>query len=415
MRAILILYMVAPQAQGGLSISTRQSAYIYGFYTMLVYLSAIPGGIIADRWLGLRKSIFLGGLIIAAGHFTMVIDSRLCFFGGLGLIIIGTGLLKPNISTMVGSLYAQDDPRRDAGFSIFYMGINLGASIAPIICGFLAQSEWFRLLLTSHGLPLSLSWHLGFACAGLGMCLGLMHFASRHKLLDALQPASLSNLSPRKHPLSKDEKAKLIATLILFLFNTLFWAIYEQGGSSLNLFAENYVANSVWGFSFPASWLQASQPVFVILLAPVFSAVWLKLDKRQPTSPVKFALGLLFLGAAIAVMIPAANLATVNKVSALFLLAVYLIETLGELCLSPVGLSTVTKLAPRGYQSLTMGGWFCSTALGNLLAGYLAGLFSDDTKAMSLIFGYMALMALLAAVVLFSLRRKIQNLMGQEQ
>jgi len=364
------------------------------------------------------------------------------------LIVLGTGLLKPNISTMVGRLYHLNDPRRDAGFSIFYMGINMGATLAPIVCGYLAQSDHFKTVLAKLGLAPESSWHFGFAAAGVGMCIGLAHLALQWKLLDksggkvekeqvaihdvsdiesdtveatgspiketSQKPGETHALEAIKAPMfTPDELKKLGALLCLFIFNALFWSIYEQGGSSLNIFADRLTNNSIFGMAFPSSWFQSLQSTYVILLAPVFSWLWIKLGEKQPSSPGKFSLGLLFLGIGIAVMVPAAILTAQGKVSPIFLIAVYFVETLGELCLSPVGLSTVTKLAPARLASLTMGGWFVSTAIGNKLAGHFSGyLQSDSSGAMSYLFGAMAIAALTAAGLLAALTPFIKKLMG---
>lgn len=332
MRAILVLFMVAPMVQGGLGFSTEQASHIYGLYTMCVYLTSIPGGFIADRILGARKAILLGGIIIALGHFTMAFPSQLTFFGGMLLIVLGTGLLKPNISTMVGRLYHTNDPRRDAGFSIFYMGINMGATLAPLVCGYLAQSNQFKTFLASVHIAPEASWHFGFAAAGVGMCIGLTHLLARYHILDKIggkvdslqqdNSDSTNSDSTRSHEsqasLSRDEWKKLAALMCLFVFNTLFWSIYEQGGSSLNLFADKLTDTRLFGYQFPSSWFQSLQSMYVIALAPVFSAIWLKLGEKQPSSPAKFALGLMFLGLGIATMVPAAVLTAQGKVSPLF-------------------------------------------------------------------------------------------------
>lgn len=417
MRAILMLFMVAPAVQGGLGFDTDKAAHIYGYYTMCVYLTSIPGGLIADRLLGPRKAILLGGIIIALGHFTMAFPQQLTFFAGMILIVLGTGLLKPNISTMVGRLYHAGDQRRDAGFSIFYMGINMGATLAPLVCGFLAQSEQFKSFLISMNIPSHSSWHFGFAAAGVGMCIGLAHLLHQYKLLDKIgeriQTETKAATQDTSGPgLSGDEWKKLGALLILFLFNTLFWSIYEQGGSSLNLFADKLTDNRIFGHAYPSSWFQSLQSLYVIILAPVFSYIWLKLADKQPSSPGKFALGLMFLSIGIGTMVPAAILTSHGKVGPIFLVIVYFIETLGELCLSPVGLSTVTKLAPARFASLTMGGWFVSTSLGNYLAGHFSSFFKESAETMVPLFGSMALAAAAAAGLLALLTPHIKKLMG---
>jgi POT family proton-dependent oligopeptide transporter len=420
MRAILVLFMVAPVVQGGLGFSMEKAGTIYAWYTMCVYVTAIPGGFIADRFIGPRGAVMLGGSIIALGHFTMAFQSEFAFYAGMVVIALGTGFLKPNISTMVGRLYPPNDPRRDAGFSIFYMGVNLGAFLSPLVCGFLAQSDEFKAFLVKVGIEPHTSWHFGFAAAGVGMCLGLIQLLTQYKLLDGVgdkvaQPKSSEKVEdfPTQTGLNKDELNKIFACAILFLFNITFWSIYEQGGSSLNVFADQLTDNNLFGFKFLSSWLQALQPVYVITLAPVFSWLWIRMGTRQPSSPAKFALGLLFLAFGIAIMVPAALLSAHGKVSCLFLITVYFVETLGELCISPIGLSTVTKLAPRRFQSLMMGGWFVSNALGNFFAGLLSSLFkSDSSGAMSTLFGAMAGTSFCMALLLFGLTPKIRGLMG---
>jgi len=433
MRAILILFMIAAVKDGGLGFSQEQAGRVYGDYTMWVYLASLPGGLIADKLIGPRKAILTGGIIIALGHFTMAIQSLTTFYAGMMLIIVGTGLLKPNISTMVGRLYGPNDTRRDAGFSIYYMGINIGATLSPIVCGFLAQNKEFKLFLAKMGLPPECSWHIGFAAAGVGMCIGLVHLLMQYKLLDHVgervkpgditeaKPASaaettspLDSVIPEKKPFfTGDEWRKLGALGVLLLFNTLFWAVYEQGGSSLNVFADKNTQTSIFGWHFESSFLQGLQPIYVIALAPVFSWLWIKLAERQPSSPAKFALGLLFLSLGILIMVPAALLSAGGQVSVFFLVTVYLVETLGELCLSPVGLSTATKLAPRRFQSLTMAAWFVSNAIGNKMAGELSRYFESDVPtAMAYLFGGMAAATFIAAALLFALTPKIKQLMG---
>lgn len=430
MRAILMLYMTEAVVGGGLGFDVKNASRIYGEYTSWVYLTSIIGGLIADRLLGARKAILVGGMIIALGHFTLAIQSVYAFFGGLILIILGTGLLKPNISTMVGKLYPPGDVRRDAGFSIFYMGINIGAMLAPIVCGFLAQSKTFKEILSGWGMHPEASWHFGFAAAGVGMCIGLATLLASYKQLEAVggrevkskvEPAveikdvATAEASPEnatttstastsatksKLALTSDDWSKLGALFVLFFFNMFFWSIFEQSGSSLTLFADRMTDCRIFNWEFPSSWFQSLQPIYVIIFAPVFSWLWLKLAERQPSSPAKFAFGLAFLGIGIAIMIPAAMLAAHGKVSPMFLILLYLLETFGELCLSPVGLSTVTKLAPRAFQSMTMGAWFISTALGNRLAGYFSEWFKEDPSTLVNLFGGMAVACFAAAAIL---------------
>jgi POT family proton-dependent oligopeptide transporter len=425
MRALLVLYMVAPLAAGGMQFDVRTAATIYGVYTMAVYMTSIPGGLVADRILGPRKAILLGGSIIALGHFSLAVPALPFFVAGLVLIVLGTGLLKPNISAMVGQLYPPGDNRRDAGFSIFYMGINIGAAVSPIVCGFFAQHPAFKAWLHSVGLPAEASWHFGFAAAGVGMLIGLAHLVWQRKLLDGIgdkpsAPPKVETLgcegdvkTGAKAGLTSSEISRLGAVAILFVFNMLFWAVYEQGGSSLNLFADKLTRNEVFGLPFPSSWFQSVPAVFVILLAPVISEIWMKLGDRQPSSPAKFSMGLLLLGLGIALAVPATFLSAHGLVSPLWLCGVYFLQTAGELCLSPVGLSTVTKLAPARFVGMTMGVWFVSMSLGNALAGYLAGFFeANNVTALVTLFGGMGAVCALAALVLYLGRGYVKTLMS---
>jgi POT family proton-dependent oligopeptide transporter len=412
MRAILILYMVAPPAQGGPGFSTERAASIYGWYTMLVYAAAIPGGLIADRFLGHSRAVLAGGILIACGHFSMAIHGLSFFFGGLALICAGTGLLKPNVSTMVGKLYAPADPRRDSGFSIFYMGINIGAMLSPLVCGYLGQR---------------VDWHAGFAAAGIGMTLGLVTFSSGRRWLP--EPSSLGwglcgppiplatpssgPHEPSSRRFTAEERRRLSVIGILFFFAVLFWGAFEQAGSSLTLFADRYTRLSLFGLSFPSSWFQVEQPLFVLILAPVFAWMWLRMGQRQPSSPAKFAAGLLLVGAGFLILVPAAAAAQSRgiRVSPLWLTALYLVHTFGELCLSPVGLSLVTKLAPARVVGLMMGVWFLATAFGNKLAGWVAGFF--DVVPVARLFFLVALTGIVASVLLAFLIRPIRRLSGE--
>ena len=410
MRGFLALYMTK-----ALGFTDGHAGSIFGTYTMSVWLAAIFGGIIADRWLGQYRSVLIGGIIIALGHFTLAFHALPFFYAGLGLIIIGTGLLKPNASTLVGSLYEHGDQRRDAGFSIFYMGINLGAFLGPIIAGRLAEG---------------IDWHLGFACAGVGMTLGLIQYVlgKRHlqPALDRIAaqrpvPANPVATAPRPNlvrtvwdalrSFSAAEWKRIAAVFVFFLFASFFWGAYEQAGSTLTLFADRYIHLELLGIKLYASWFVAVQAAFVILLSPVFAWLWIKLGPRQPSSPAKFALALLFMGVAFLVLVPAGGIAQGGvKISPLWLVGVYFIEELGEVCLYPVGLSVVTKLAPARIVGLMMGVFFLSNALGNKLAGWSAGFIS--TTPLPTLFGVTAAVTLGAAVVMFLLIRPVQQLMG---
>jgi POT family proton-dependent oligopeptide transporter len=415
MRAILVLYMVAPISQGGLAFDTKRAASIYGTYTMFVYLAALPGGLLADRWLGARFAVLLGGIIIAMGHFSMVSTSIIAFYLGMMLITIGTGLLKPNISTMVGSLYREDDPRRDSGFSIFYMGINVGAVLAPLVCGFLAQSKTFKNFLAARGFDPSTSWHWGFGAAGVGMTLGLIIYVlnSRRLALKTSPAAKKTEVEASKQPLTSEDWKRVAAIFIFFLFTVLFWAAYEQKGASLNLFAKDLVRTEIFGYAFPSSYLQSCTPFFVIILAPIFSLLWVKLGNRQPSSPVKFTLGLLFIGLAYVLLVPAAAMTAYGKISPLWLVGLYFLEVVGEMCLSPVGLSTVTKLAPVKLVGIMMGVWFLAASLGSKLAGKLSEYYVPQSGTLVKLYGGIAVGLLVSMVILALLTPKIKKLMGR--
>jgi POT family proton-dependent oligopeptide transporter len=394
MRAILILYMVAPVSSGGLGYSTVRAAAIYGWYTMLVYASAIPGGFVADRWIGHWMAVLAGGGIIALGHFSMAVPRTELFFAGLGLIVIGTGLLKPNVSSMVGMLYDKDDPRRDSGFSIFYMGINIGAMASPIVCGWLGQR---------------IDWHLGFGAAGIGMLLGLTQYLLGKRWLERAraQRVETQTVVEAKEPFTRDEWMRILLIMVLFVFAIAFFAAFEQAGSSLTLFADRFTRLSILGWSFPSSWFQVEQPLFVLLLAPVFAWMWIRMGKRQPSSLAKFAMGLMLVGIGYVIIVPAAALAQRNgvRVSPMWLTVLYLLHTFGELCLSPVGLSIVTKFSPKRVVGLMMGIWFLAVAFGNRLAGWAAGFF--DVIPVARLFTYNASVCIAAAVLLALLVKPI--------
>jgi POT family proton-dependent oligopeptide transporter len=404
MRALLILYMVGSTQKPGLGFDEGRAAQIYGIYTMLVYLMGIPGGYAADRWLGHFRAVFLGGVIIAAGHFTMAIQGLPFFYTGLGLIIIGTGLLKPNVSTMVGSLYTAEDNRRDAGFSIFYMGINLGAFISPLVCGWLGQKY---------------NWHYGFAAAGVGMVLGLVQYVMGRKYLTPVSQvqkktaaaASATDIEPSRK-LTGGDWARIGAIAILTLFALLFWAGFEQAGSSLNLFADRATRLNFAGFTYPSSWFQSVEPLFVITFSPIFAWLWIRLGRREPSSPAKFTLGLFFLSLSFLVVMIGARLfeAGGHRVSPWWLIGLYFLQMAGELCLSPVGLSMVTKLSPAHIVGLMMGVWFFATAMGNYVAGWVAGLIAN--RPFSEVFQIAFINLAVAAFILALLIKPIKRMMG---
>src|SRR5579883_1252455 len=389
MRAILVLYMVHV-----LRWTDVAADNLYGWYTSLVYLTPLAGGYLADRFIGTRRSLVIGGLVIAAGHFVLATETIVSFYLGLTLAVIGTGFFKPNVSTMVGQLYRPGDGRRDAGFTIFYMGINLGGFLSPFLCGWLAQSAAFRATLVGAGIDPARSWSWGFGAAGVGMLAGLVLYISlRDKYLPGIGlpsrgPAAGSGRGARAPagPLTREEWRRVAALLIMFFFMVFFWAVYEQAGSSLNLFADRYVDLHVGSHLIPSSWFQSAQPFFVIMLAPVFAFLWRRLRdaNHEPSTPLKMALGLGLIGVGCAFLLVAGHAADAclgaraatacAVVSPTWLTMFYLFSVLGELCMSPVGLSYVTKVAPPRYVAFLMGAWFLTNAVGDKIAGSLAAL-----------------------------------------
>jgi len=403
LKALLILFMTAAATEGGLGFTAERAGGIIGWYGFGVYASAIFGGLAADHVLGQYRSVFLGGIIIALGHFSMAIPSLPTFYLGLCLIVVGTGLLKPNASTMVGSLYDPDDARRDAGFSIFYVGINVGAFVAPLVVGTLGQK---------------VNWHIGFACAGVGMIIGLVQYVvGKPRLMPALERLGQTDTHAARSSepwwrFERGEWGRVAAIAVLFVFSSIFWGAFEQASSSLNLFADRLTRNTAFGYNFPSTWYQSLNSMFMILgLAPLMGWFWIRLGPRQPSSPVKFALGLFFVGLGFVLIVPAAKLAQQGTlVSPWWLIGLYFLHTIGELCLSPVGLSIVTKLAPQRIVGAMMGVWFLSIAVGNKLAGMAGGLF--DRLPLPELFGAVAATTFVAAAVLLVLTRPIQRLMG---
>jgi POT family proton-dependent oligopeptide transporter len=401
MRALLVLYMTGSVMQPGLGFPDAKATQIYGLYTMLVYLMGIPGGYVADRFLGHYRAVFVGGVVIASGHFTMAIPGIPFFYTGLGLIILGTGLLKPNVSTIVGTLYTRDDPRRDAGFSLFYMGINLGAFIAPLVTGWLGQK---------------INWHIGFAAAGVGMVLGLIQYVYGRKYLVALSgpekplAATIAATPPvQEKAFTKQEWGRITAALILTAFALIFWAGFEQAGSSLTLFADRATRLTIFGFNYPSSWFQSVEPLFVIIFSPIFAWIWLTMRHREPSSPAKFTMGLFFLSLSFLLIVPAARFFESHgqRVSPMWLVGLYFLQMAGELCLSPVGLSMVTKLSPPRIVGLMMGFWFFATAMGNYVAGWVAGLVGHRSysEVFMIAFVTAAVVTLILAVMIPIIKR----------
>ena len=464
MRALLLLYMVSSVENGGLGFDEKTGGAIYGLYTMFVYLLALPGGWIADNILGLKRTVFYGACIISLGHFLLVFSSIETFFLGLLCIVVGTGMLKPNISSLVGELYlAGEDAKRDAGYSIFFMGINIGAFLAPFITGYLGEK---------------VNWHYGFAAAGIGMVAGLIQFKlSEHKLagkgsLPAHLVSDLTRLALNKRifagvtfglclivlfmmlgivtpdpvaiarvsayvigicavfyfafllffaRLEIKERKSVITIAVFFLASVVFYMGYEQQGSSLNLFALRYTDMFVANFEMPASWLQSVPAVSVLIFAPFFAWLWVKLSRGglNPPTSVKFSLGLFFVsGSYVLMSVAALNVVNGQKALPLWLIITYILQTFGEICLYPVGLSAVKKLAPPRYSAQLMGVWFMSLALGNLLAGLVAGemseeLISIDPGLLVKLFTTIAAVILVAGLLILASTKLLSRLSPQ--
>lgn len=472
LRPLLVLFMSAALADGGFGMDRTQASAIVGIYAASVYLASLPGGWIADRLLGLRRAIMTGAVLISCGHISIGLSSfahtKVPFFLGLILIVMGTGLLKPNISAIVGDLYPEGGARRDAGFSIFYMGINVGAFFGQIVTGFLGEKY---------------GWHFGFGAAGVGMLIGLATFS-----LLAKKTLGSLGLEPSRHPdpaiqakqvrtiklilgvglailalvivlgatgvlplnaqaigqnmtyvlvgvaviyfaymfiaggLTTAEKKRVGVIFILFLFAAIFWSAFEQAPTSLNLFARDFTDRMIGGFEIPATWFQSVNSFFIFLLAPFFAWLWVRMAKqgRELSSPAKFALGLFFAGLGFVIMIFAANSVVSSggaiKVSPWWLVVSYFFQTVGELCLSPVGLSSMTKLSPRRFVGQMMGIWFLASSLGNLIAGLVGGRVDPEKlEQMPQLFIITAASLMLAALVLFAATPVIRKLMPKQE
>ncbi|MGR2933457.1 peptide MFS transporter [Vibrio vulnificus] len=400
MRAILVLYLTDTTINGGLGWTTKDALDLYGTYTGLVYITPLIGGYLADNYLGQRRSILIGGALMAIGQFTLALPadalglgSLHTFYLGLALLIAGNGLFKPNISTMVGDLYQEGDNRRDGAFTIFYMGINLGALIAGVVSG---------SVTTEFG------WKAGFVAAGIGMLISLvMQMSLAQSWLGDIgrEPAAKRDLaikkSAQKEALTKEEVDRIKVILVMSLFTIVFWAGFEQAGGLMNIYTQQYTDRMIGSFEIPAAWFQSLKPFFIITLAPVLAVLWVKLGKREPNSPVKFALAMFFLALGFLCMVGAVveqSGDTSVKTSMLWLVGAFFFHTLGELCLSPIGLSLVTKLAPLRLASLMMGAWFGCNAIANYVAGYV-GSHVGELGAMA-IFSGIAVTATVSGVIL---------------
>jgi POT family proton-dependent oligopeptide transporter len=450
MRAILILFMAGAIADGGLGLDDKTASAIYGLYIAGTYLLAPFGGWIADRLIGQQRSVFWGGVLIMLGNGSLAAGDPQLFFLGLVVIVLGVGLLKPNISAIVAQLYPEGGARRDAGFSIFYMGINVGATLGSLLVPW-AAVKW--------------GWNVGFGLPALFMVFGLVQFqATKHYLGNSgvvplgkpaswwpviiflvlvvliaslaltgafhLNPVAISEwgnllmwtLAAAYFAyllffanLELAERKRVIAMIALFVACAMFWAGFEQTGASLNLFAERHTDRVIFGWEMPAGWLQGVNPAFIIIFAPVFAAIWVTLGKRNmdPSAPFKFALGLILMGVGFFVMYMAANYVVAGeKVLPTWLMLTYLFHTFGELCLSPVGLSSMTKLAPARFVGQVMGLWFLATAIGNNLAGQFSGDFDpNNLPTMPGQFLYIFWWGVIAGAVLLVLTPFIKKMM----
>jgi POT family proton-dependent oligopeptide transporter len=481
-RTFLTFYMVGPVALGGRGMSDAATGTVMALYLSSVYLLSLPGGWIADRFLGQRKAVIVGGIGITLGNAMLAIPVSAAFFPGLVMIALGTGFLKPNISTIVGQLYKPDDPRRDAGFTIYYMGINIGAGAAPLIGMLIAQSQGFRHMLESHGIDPNSCWHIAFAVPAVGMALGLIQFILGGKKLGEAglhptipdEPAKAARdrsvlggiagaivvligggvlFDKFVHPISggllqnafgiglliaavgvfvfffksardADEKKRVTAMIPLFVGAIAFFTVFEQASTTMSLFAERLIHRDYFGFHIVASAYQFINAGFILLLAPIFAWLWLRLGKvgREPSSVNKFAIGTLFTMLSILIMVP--SLSTINQVEGVnpfafpfrtvtpnYIIVFYIISTCSELCISPVGLSSMSKLAPKRLAGMVMGTWFVGTAIGNYLAGRAAQL--SASNGYDFLFWLLIIASAIIAVALFLIAPMIRRMLAK--
>lgn len=387
MRAIFVLYMVRE-----LMLGKESAAKIYAWYLGLVYFTPLLGGYLADRYLGARKSIFIGCLLCIAGYFMVAVKSMPVFYTALGLIIMGNGFFKPNMTSTIGRMYHKGDPRRDGGYTLFYMSVNIGAMISPILCGYLAEK---------------VNWAYGFNLAAVGMVIGtIIYVWGQNKYLGDIgkipcYKPNTTNGEKCDTPLTKEEKQRIAVIFILIFFTFFFRAAFEQAGSSLTFFADEETNRNIFGWEMPASWFQVLNPFYVVIFAPIFSKFWIGLarTKVNPSAPMKFAWGLFLTGIGFVVLIFGAKLVmSSGPVGIWWLVFVYLLHTWGELCIQPVGISAVSKLAPLKFASLMFGVWY----LGGFFANLTSGLFASNYEAMKhdTFFLYPAVICIIGAVAL---------------
>ncbi|CAJ1001633.1 MAG: MFS transporter [Brevibacillus sp.] len=423
MRALLTLYLTTALISGGLGFEKGVAMSIYGFFTGAVYFTPLIGGYLSDRYLGRRLAITIGGITMAAGNFVLFAEhSLLGLYLGLALLIIGNGFFKPNISTLVGELYPENDNRRDSAFTIFYMGINIGAFFAPLVCGYLAED----LFKTTVNGVVQYGFKYGFLAASIGMMIGQLIFnllGNRYLGDIGKKPVGKSEdkakAAAANAPLTKKEKQRTAVIIIITCFVVFFWAGFEQAGSSLTLYTDKFVDKQVFGYEVPTSWFQSLNPLFIVLLAPILSGLWVKLasSKRGDLKiPTKMGIGMIMLGMGYMVLLLAVlhtgsdENHILNKANVMFIVMTYFLHTLGELFLSPVGLSMVSKIAPVKLASLLMGVWLASTGVANILAGELAS-YTQSLGYLE-VFGLIGLLAIVMGLLLLLVSRKLVQMMG---
>lgn len=431
MRGILVLYLTKSIIEGGLAFSESTGSLIYGTFTGFVYFTPLIGGWLADKYLGQRKSITIGGITMMLGQFLLfLINTKLGLLLGLSLLVIGNGFFKPNISTLVGGLYKEGDPKRDSAFSIFYMGINIGAFFAPLVVGILSDNIF--AIKDGSGDILTYGYRYGFLAASIGMLVGqILYSTLSNKYLGdlGLKPfgrkdgeiqSEVATLEDDK--LTKTEKGRITAIFVYFFFAIFFFAGFEQAGSSISLYTDKFINRDIHlpflnDFLIPTSWFQSVNPIFIVLLAPIFAKFWMTNTGQKITTPIKMGSGLIFLGIGYFFMLGAIHQRGGDsvtdiavKASMWWVVFTYLLHTIGELCLSPVGLSTVTKLAPPKLASLLMGVWLLSSCFANWLGGGIAaviGSFGAGT-----IFSVLSLFAIVCGILLIFLNKILLRMMN---
>lgn len=409
MRALLILYLTNETSNhlGGMGWADGNAGMLYGWFTGFVYLTPIIGGWLADNYIGQRRAITIGGILMMLGQFALFSEiSDMSFYLGLGLLIIGNGFFKANISTIVGKLYEEGDVRRDSAFTIFYMGINTGAFLAPLVCGYLGAQYGYRY---------------GFLAAGIGMMLGQIMFNSLAQRylgnIGKFVAKTAEQKAAPKQTLTKQETDRIAVILVLTLFVIFFWAGFEQAGSSLTIYTERFIDRTVLGWEIPTAWFQSVNPLFIVALAPIVSSLWINLAQKgkNPNTTVKMALGMMLLGLGFFLMVGAVlerggdSQDVAIKANIWWLVGAYFLHTLGELCLSPVGLSMVTKLAPVAYASMLMGVWMLSSFVANILGGYIVK-YVEELGALA-IFGGIGAFVIVLGFVLLAISKKLTYMM----